>query len=442
MAPKPPSLWHPFTQEALDPQPVPIERGEGVYLYTRDGRKLIDAISSWWVNIHGHAHPLIANAIAEQARKLEHVIFAGFTHDAAEELAWRLRRVLPQPLEHIFFSDDGSTAVEVALKMALQFWRNLGKSRKTRFVALEHAYHGDTVGAMSVGADSDFVAAFQELRFPVHRVPSAYCFRCPVGKERATCDIDCIGPLTRLLGERHEEIAAVIVEPLLQGAGGMIVHPVEFLQRIRRLCTQYDVLLIADEVLTGFGRCGKIFACELASIVPDIMSLSKGLTGGFLPLAATVCTPAVYEAFRSTDRSHTFFHGHSYTANPLGCAAAIASLKIFDSEPVFERIAAIEKTHRQQMPLLAKHPAVADVRTIGTVMAVELKADDPGYFSEVRPALYDFYLKKGVLLRPLGNVVYILPPYVITGEQLHYVYDVIAESLDRVPRIAVARASH
>jgi len=438
---KPLSIWHPFTQEALDPRPIHIERGEGVYLYTRDGRKLIDAISSWWVNLHGHGHPLIAEAIAEQARKLEHVIFAGFTHDAAEELARRLRRILPQPLEHIFFSDDGSTAVEVALKMALQYWRNLGKSRRNRFVALEHAYHGDTVGAMSVGADSDFVAAFEELRFPVLRVPSAHCFRCPVGKQRATCDIDCVGPLARLLEERHYEIAAVIVEPLLQGAGGMIVHPVEFLQRIRKLCTEYDVLLIADEVLTGFGRSGRMFACELAGVVPDVMCLSKGLTGGFLPLAATVCTPGVYQSFRSTDRSRTFFHGHSYTANPLGCAAAIASLKIFDSEPVFERIAAIEKIHRQRAPAFANHPAVADVRMIGTVMALELKADDAGYFSELRPALYDFYLSKGVLLRPLGNVVYILPPYVITAEQLHYVYDVMAESLDRVPRLAVQRAS-
>lgn len=436
------SLWHPFTQEALDPQPVHIERGEGVYLYTRDGRKLIDAISSWWVNIHGHAHPLIAEAIAKQARKLEHAIFAGFTHEAAEELACRLRGIVPQPLEHMFFSDDGSTAVEVALKMALQFWRNCGNSRKTRFVALEHAYHGDTVGAMSVGADSDFVAAFQELRFPVYSVPSAYCFRCPVGKERATCDIDCTGPLERLLEERNDEIAAVIVEPLLQGAGGMIVHPVEFLRRIRELCTQHNVLLIADEVLTGFGRCGKMFACELAGVVPDIMCLSKGLTGGFLPLAATVCTPAIHETFRSTDRSRTFFHGHSYTANPLGCAAAIASLKIFESEPVFERIADIEKAHRQQIPLLARHPAVADVRTIGTVMAIELKADDAGYFSELRPALYEFYLSKGVLLRPLGNVVYILPPYVISEEQLRYVYEVIGESLDRAPHVAAQRAGH
>jgi len=436
MAHKSLSIWHPFTQQALDPKPIAIARGEGVYLYTREGRKIIDAISSWWVNLHGHAHPLIAEAIGEQARKLEHVIFAGFTHEAAEELAWRLRRVLPQPLEHIFFSDDGSTAVEVALKMALQFWRNVGKPRKTSLVALEHAYHGDTAGAMSVGADSDFVAAFESLRFPVLRVPSAHCFRCPAGKQRATCEIDCIAPLEKLLRERHDEIAAVIVEPLLQGAGGMIVHPIEFLQRIRQLCTQYGVLLIADEVLTGFGRCGRMFACDLAGVVPDVMCLSKGLTGGFIPLAATVCTSRVYESFYSADRSHTFFHGHSYTANPLGCAAAIASLKIFDTEPVFERIAAIEKIHRERVPILAQHRGVADARMIGTVMAVELKADDPGYFSRLRPWLYDFYLSKGVLLRPLGNVVYILPPYVITPEQLNYVYDVIAESLDAVPRMA------
>ena len=218
----------------------------------------------------------------------------------------------------------------------------------------------------------------------------------------------------------------------------MIVHPVEFLQR--RPCTEHDVLLIADEVLTGFGRCGRMFACELAGIVPDIICLSKGLTGGFLPLAATVCTSTVHESFYSANRSRTFFHGHSYTANPLGCAAAIASLKIFDSEPVFERIAAIEKIHRERAPILAKHAMVADTRMIGTVMAIELKADDPGYFSQLRPLLYDFYLSKGVLLRPLGNVVYILPPYVITPEQLHYVYDVIAESLDRVARMASQHA--
>jgi adenosylmethionine---8-amino-7-oxononanoate aminotransferase len=427
------SIWHPFTQDALDPAPIFIDRAEGVYLYTPDGRRLLDAISSWWVNLHGHAHPLIAEAIAEQARKLEQVIFAGFTHGPAEELTARLKKVLPPALEHIFFSDDGSTAVEVALKMAMQFWWNQGNHDKQKFVALEHAYHGDTSGAMSVGEDSSFVAPFNNLRFPVHRVPSAYCFRCPVGKTRATCDIDCVAPLEQLLEEKHEEIAAVIVEPLLQAAGGMIVHPVEFLQRIRRLSSRYNVLLIADEVLTGFGRTGRMFACEHAAVGPDIMCLSKGITGGFLPLGATVCTSAIRESFHSDDRMKTFFHGHSYTGSPLACAAGIASLKIFESEPVFERIATIQRIHAERLPVLKKHPAVGDVRSIGTVAAVEIEAEDTGYLSKLRPFLYEFFLEKGVLLRPLGNIIYILPPYVITPDELHFVYDAIEEALDRLP---------
>jgi adenosylmethionine-8-amino-7-oxononanoate aminotransferase len=425
--------WHPFTQEALDPAPIRVECGEGAYLYTSDGRKILDAISSWWVNIHGHSHPRIAAAIGEQAHKLEQVIFAGFTHKPAEELSHRLVRVLPAGLEHVFFSDDGSTAVEVALKMALQYWRNVGQPRKTRFVALEHAYHGDTAGAMSVGDDSGFVTAFGAMRFPVLRAPSAYCYRCPVGKVRASCQIDCLQPLEQMLAQHHDEIAAVIAEPLLQGAGGMIVHPVEFLRGLRKLTARYGVLLIADEVLTGFGRCGRMFACELAGISPDIICVSKGLTGGFLPLAATVATRPIYESFYAPDRSRTFFHGHSYTANPLGCAAAIASLQVFESEPVFERIGRIEKVHAERAPALQAHPAVGDVRRIGTMAAIELRDDEPGYFSSVRPFLYDFFLQRGILLRPLGNVVYILPPYVVTAEELHRVYDVVGESLDRLP---------
>jgi adenosylmethionine-8-amino-7-oxononanoate aminotransferase len=261
-------VWHPFTQEALDPPPIRITKAEGVYLYTDDGRRLIDGISSWWVNLHGHGHPAIVSAIAAQAAQIDHVLLAGFTHDAVEELRVCLRKILPANLSHIFFSDDGSTAVEVALKMALQYWQNIGRSSKKTVVALDHAYHGDTVGAMSVGATSAFTDPFRDLLFPVHRVHSAYCCRCPVGKTRATCSIDCVDKLQRLLEEKHDEIAAVIVEPLLQGAGGMIVHPVEFLQRVRRLCSEHGVLLIADEVLTGFGRCGKMFACELAGVDP------------------------------------------------------------------------------------------------------------------------------------------------------------------------------
>jgi adenosylmethionine---8-amino-7-oxononanoate aminotransferase len=425
-------LWHPFTNEGIDPAPLRIRGGQGVYLETQDGRRILDAISSWWVNLHGHAHPAIAEAIAKQAARLEHVLFAGFTHEPAEELATRLGKIAPPALRHIFFSDDGSTAVEVALKLAVQFWSNQGRPEKSRIVALEDAYHGDTLGAMSVSADSPFTAAFDALRIPVLRTHSANCPHCPVGLTRSTCQIECLQKLETLLAEHGSEIAAFIVEPLLQGAGGMIIHPEEFLAGVRRLTTQYDVLLIADEVLTGFGRTGKMFACERAGVVPDLMCVAKGLTGGSLPLAATMATDRIYDAFGGADRTHTFYHGHSYTANPIACAAANASLQIFESEPVFERIAAIEKVHAERLPWFAAHPAVDNVRHIGTVAAIEIKVPDAGYLSKLRPRLYTYYLDRGVLLRPLGNVVYLLPPYIISPEQLSNVYDVIADSLTLV----------
>jgi len=429
-------LWHPFTQEGVDPPPLFIRGGKGVFLETQDGRQILDAISSWWVNLHGHSHPAIAEAIAKQAGRLEHVLFAGFSHEPAEELAARLGNIVPAPLHHVFFSDDGSTAVEVALKLALQYWKNCGRPRKRRIVALNHAYHGDTVGAMSVSDDSPFTAAFESLRIPVLRTHSAYCAHCPVGLTRATCHIECLNKLERLLSEQGDEIAAVIVEPLLQGAGGMIVHPEEFLSGVRRLTAAHDVLLIADEVLTGFGRTGRMFACERAAVVPDLMCVAKGLTGGFLPLAATFATDRIHDAFTGGERARAFFHGHSYTANPIACAAANASLRIFESEPVFERIAAIDKVHAARLPAFAAYPGVADVRHIGTIAAIELKVPDVGYLSSLRPRLYEFYLSRGVLLRPLGNVVYILPPYVISPEQLNFVYDVIQDSLALVSQTA------
>jgi adenosylmethionine-8-amino-7-oxononanoate aminotransferase len=282
---------------------------------------------------------------------------------------------------------------------------------------------------MSVGAESSFTHPFRDLLFPVHRVHSAYCYRCPVGKTRAACDIDCVEKLRRLLEEQRDEIAAVIVEPLLQGAGGMIVHPVEFLQCVRKLCTEHGVLLIADEVLTGFGRCGKMFASELAGVVPDLMCLSKGLTGGVLPMGATVCTQEIHEAFVGTDRARTFYHGHSYTGNPIAAAAAVASCRIFEREPVFDRITKIAEIHRERLAAIRNHPAVGDVRSIGTMAAVELRADDAGYTSKLRPKLYKFFIDAGVLLRPLGNIVYVLPPYAILSDELHYVHDRIVESL-------------
>jgi adenosylmethionine-8-amino-7-oxononanoate aminotransferase len=422
-------IWHPFSNALLDAPPIRVARAEGVYLYTSDGRKILDAVSSWWVNLHGHANPRIAEAIAQQARKMEHVILAGFTHDAAEELSSRLRKWLPAELTDLFFSDDGSTAVEVALKLAVQFFSNCGRPEKCEIVALAHGYHGDTAGAMSVSDDSPFTDPFRSMRYPVHRVHSAYCYRCPVGLRRETCHIECIQQLEALLAEKNGQIAAIIVEPLLQAAGGMITHPVEFLKKIRSLCSQYEVLMIADEVLTGFGRTGKMFACDLAGVVPDLMCLSKGITGGFLPLGVSLCTEKVESAFHSKNRLHTFFHGHSYTGNALACAAANASLQIFDDEPVFDRISKIAQVNAQRLREMRQQHQVGDTRQIGTVGAIELRADDPGYLSEMRPKLYAFFIERGVLLRPLGNVVYVLPPYVISPDELHHVYDVILEAI-------------
>jgi len=358
------------------------------------------------------------------------VILAGFTHEPAEELATRLRKWVAPQLMHLFFSDDGSTAVEVALKLAVQHFSNLGRPEKCEIVALKHGYHGDTAGAMSVSDDSPFTDPFRTMRYPVHRVHSAYCYRCPLGLRRETCHTECVGELQKLLEDRADCIAAVIVEPLLQAAGGMIVHPVEFLQKVRALCSKHAVLLIADEVLTGFARTGKMFACDLAGVTPDLMCLSKGITGGFLPLGATLCSERVAGAFHSENRMHTFYHGHSYTGNALACAAANASLRIFDDEPVFDRIARIATIHAERLEQLRKYAAVGDTRQIGTIGAIELRTDDAGYLSAMRPKLYRFFLERGALLRPLGNVVYVLPPYVISPDELHRFWDVITEAVE------------
>jgi len=424
------NIWHPFTQAHVDPVPLPISRAQGAYLYTTDGRRIVDAISSWWVNLHGHCHPHIAKAIAAQVEKLDHVLLAGFSHQAVQQLTEKLSHFVPSALTNIFYSDDGSTAVEVALKLTVQYWANKRRPEKQEIIALDHAYHGDTAGAMSVSDDSGFNAPFSRLRFPVHRVRSAYCVRCPVGKRRNECAIDCLESLRATLEQSSQRIAAMVVEPLLQGAGGMIVHPVEFLKEIRSLCDRYEVLLIADEVLTGFGRCGRMFACEIAGVVPDLMCLSKGITGGFLPLGATLCTEEVYHEFCGDRRS--FFHGHSYTGNPLACAAAVANLEIFETENVWERIAAIAALHKRRLAYFSSHPDVLEVRQIGTVAAIELQVEDAGYFSTIKTRLYKFFLERGVLLRPLGHVIYVLPPYCVSSEDVNLVYDVIQEAMSLV----------
>jgi adenosylmethionine-8-amino-7-oxononanoate aminotransferase len=424
-------LWHPYTQMQTAPAPLPIARGEGVYLYTEDGHKILDGISSWWVNIHGHSHPKLNEALVAQARQIEHVIFAGCTHAPAVELAEGLLQVLPAGLTRIFYSDNGSTAVEAALKMAVQYWQNRGEPQRDKFITLHHAYHGDTAGAMSASEDSVFTRAFAPLLFPVVRAHAPYCYRCPLGLSRASCRIDCLGDLEQRLEEHGDSIAAVLIEPMLQGAGGMIVWPAEFLSGVRRLCDRHGVLMIADEVLTGFGRTGRMFACEHAAVSPDILCLSKALTGGYLPLGVTAASESIYEAFLSADPRKTFFHGHSYTANPLACAVAVASLKLFREEPVMERVAALEKQLRAGLEPLRSLRVVGDVRVIGGIGVVELKGED-GYLDQIGHRLSAAFLDRGLLLRPLGNVVYFMPPFVITEKQTEWAISQIHDVLENV----------
>ena len=429
--------WHPYTQALTQPPPLPVVKASGVYLYTEDGRKILDGISSWWVNLHGHAHPKLNAALAAQARELEHVVFAGCTHPPAVDLAERLVEVLPPGLSRVFYSDNGSTAVEVALKMALQYWRNAGHPERQSFVTLDRAYHGDTVGAMSVSEESSFTDPFKPLLFPVTRTHEPYCYRCPVGLTRATCQIECLHRLESLLLERGPTIAAVLVEPMLQGVGGMIVWPSEFLASVRRLCDAHGTLMIADEVLTGFGRTGRMFACEHASVTPDIICLSKGVTAGYLPLGVSVATEAIYEAFLSEDRQKTFFHGHSYAANPLACAVGLASLDLFREQDVLARIGRLEQQLREGLEPLRALPIVGDVRVLGGVGAVELVSDPAatahgGYFDEIGPRLAAAFLERNLLIRPLGRVVYFMPPYVITDDEAASALETIAAVLRRI----------
>jgi adenosylmethionine---8-amino-7-oxononanoate aminotransferase len=408
-------VWHPYTQHGLNQAPIPIASAEGAYLHAEDGRRIFDAVSSWWVTLHGHANPHIAAAIAEQASRLEQVIFAGFTHEPAARLAEQLVAIAPTGLQRVFYSDDGSTAVEVAVKMALQYHRNRGEDRPL-VAALENAYHGDTFGAMSVSARGLFTEPFVPLLFEVARLPD------PV-------EHDVAAALERLIDTRGSELAAVIVEPLLLGAGGMRMWSADQLHRLRELTAAHGIPLIADEVLTGFGRTGPLFACEHAGVSPDIMCLSKGLTGGALPLGATLVREEIFETFKSADRAKTLFHGHSYTANPIACAAALASMSLLD-EACTEHRRRIERSHWRAAQRLASVRGVENVRVLGTVLALELTSPSGGYLDAVGPAVHRFALDRGVLLRPLGNTIYVLPPYCSSDHALAEAYDVIAEFAD------------
>jgi len=397
-------IWHPDTQMLTEPAPISIVKGDGALLMDEAGRAYIDADASWWVNTIGHAHPLVAERMAEQARRLEHCIFACLTHEPAVQLAERLIERLPGTFSRIFYSDNGSTSVEVALKMAIQFWHNQAIPRQ-KLLALEGGYHGDTFGSMSVGAKSVFTAPFEPYLFEVTYLP-----------------LPQPGQPFPLDEESLQAHAAFIFEPLIQGAGGMRIYPAETLDAWLEICRRQGVLLIADEVMTGFYRTGKMFACDYLRTKPDIICLSKGLTGGTLPLGVTACTEKIFEAFLSNDKRKTFFHGHSYTANPIACTAALTSLDILLTDAYQQQIQHIVAQHQHFLQKLKDYPCFQHPRQLGTIAAFEVQGD-ANYTSPLRDTLYLFYLHRGVLMRPLGNTVYVMPPYCITDEQLQQIYE-------------------
>jgi adenosylmethionine-8-amino-7-oxononanoate aminotransferase len=416
-----PNLWPPFTSITTTPPLEQVVRGEGALLHRAEGEPLIDAISSWWVTLHGHAHPVVAAAIAEQAATLEQVIFAEFTHPQAERLAQRLAQ--HTGLDRVFFSDNGSTAVEVALKTAVQWWHNRGEPRQ-QLIAFDGAYHGDTFGAMAVGARSLFSEPFDSLLFPVARVPWPHTHWDDATVEKR--EQDALRALEQAL---KTPTAAVILEPLVQGAGGMRMVRPGFLQAVEQLVRQAGSLLIADEVLAGFGRCGALLASQRAGIHPDLVALSKGLTAGFLPMGITMATEAIFEEFLGSDPTRTLWHGHSFTANPLGCAAANASLDLLEAEP--EKYQQFQDRHQPRLERLARHPKVQRPRLCGTIAAFDLVTDgSQGYLNPTGKILRSLVGEYGVLIRPLGDVVYLLPPLCISDAQLDQCYEGIESGLD------------
>ncbi|UUX98908.1 adenosylmethionine--8-amino-7-oxononanoate transaminase [Sphingomonas sp. J315] len=409
-------VWHPFTQHGLN-EPAPlVTHAEGAILHTADGRRVIDAISSWWVTTHGHCHPRIMAAIRAQSEKLDQLIFAGWTHEPAETLARDLVAMMPPALTKVFFSDSGSTSVEVALKMALGHFANRGEDR-SRIIVMEGSYHGDTVGGMSVGARGVFNKSYAPLLFDVDVIPFP-----ERGKEALT-----MAALEEYCAQSPPP-AALIVEPMILGAGGMRIYLLGVLRAMREICAAHGVLFIADEVMTGWGRTGALLACEWAQIVPDLLCLSKGLTGGSLPLAVTLATEEIFASHLSEDRSRMFFHSSSYTANPIACAAAIANLAIWRDEPVLERI---ERLVLRQTDLSAPlHGKVSNLRQIGTIIAMEFEQAEGSYMSTLGPQLAAFFRERDVLLRPLGNTVYVMPPYCVSDDDLERVYEVIGEAVE------------
>jgi adenosylmethionine-8-amino-7-oxononanoate aminotransferase len=411
-------ILHPFTPYQQRKHVIPLSHGKGAKLYDIDGNEYIDAIASWWVNLHGHCHPYINEKIAGQLQQLEHVIFSGFTHEPAVNLAERLLHHLGNPYEQLFYSDNGSTSVEVAIKMAVQFWKNQGENRKT-FIAFENAYHGDTFGAMAVSERDVFTQAFTEYLFEVEQIP------IPTRENIDEIELHLI----KLL--ETGQVAAFIFEPLVQGAGGMRMYEANLLNRLITICKSRNVLTIADEVMTGFYHTGTMFAIDQLIEKPDFCCLSKGLTGGYLPLGVTAFSTKIAQAFRSEDTAKTFYHGHSFTANPISCTAALASLDLIELQSTVTSIERIHSKHLSVLPSIIELENVENVRVKGVIMALDVVSEHKDYFynDPLKIRMYEACMKKGVLIRPLGNVVYVLPPYCITDDELEKVYDAIIQSI-------------
>jgi len=435
-------LWHPFTQQRdwVKTAPLIIERGQGVYLYDSDGRRYLDGVSSIWVNLHGHRKGALDRALTAQLKRIAHSTLLGLSSVPAIELAKRLVGIAPHGLTRVFYSDNGSTAVEIALKMAFQYWRLRGGSNKskTKFLHLGQAYHGDTLGAVGVGGIPIFHERFKPLLRPSYEAHAPYCYRCPLGLTFPQCKTACADSVEDVLKRHHGEIAALIVEPMLLAAGGMITMPPGYLTRLRKLCTRYRVLLIADEVATGFGRTGRMFACEHERVTPDLMAVSKGLTGGYLPLAATLTTEQIYRAFLGRyEEFKTFFHGHSYTGNPLGCAVALANLDVFEKEDTLERLQPKIAALRRLLEPLRDHSHVGDIRQIGLIAGIELvknRATKAPYPLAERVGLRvaDEARRLGLLIRPLGNVIVLMPPLSTTTKELRQMMEIVTKAIKAV----------
>lgn len=433
-------VWHPFTQmkDWFDSQPLVIEKGQGCYLIDSDGNRYLDGVSSLWVNVHGHRHPRIDTAVSEQLNKISHSTMLGLTNPPAVELARKLARISPRGLEKVFYSDSGSTAVEIAVKMAYQYWQNTGNLKKKRFVHLSHSYHGDTLGSVSVGGIDLFHKVYKDLVIKTYQVNLPDGYRAPEGKKYPEYFLEHLDRAEEFLKEKQEKIAALIVEPLVQGAAGMIVWPNGVLKRFRQMCDKYNILLIADEVATGFGRTGRMFACDHEKVTPDILCLAKGITGGYLPLAATLTTRKIFDGFVFDYKEQkTFFHGHTYTGNPLGCAAALANLEIFEKEGVLQNLRPKIKYLRDKLKMFYNLPHVGQVRQKGMMAGIELVADKgekTSYPWEEKTGVRvcEEARENGVILRPLGNVIVLMPPLAVSIEELEKILKVTYRAIEKV----------